>query len=146
MSNPFVKRRGVWFSYEEKNVWLTHPSGWAVNWLRPQWFPRNFNYKIQRLLSNEGFHVKMDEEYFDYLKRGVCKMNKLQKRTVYISITALIFFLVLSLMTHKWRFFLWSLLPVFMVLMTALSTNVNKKSNEKWKDLFNHRTDFCNKD
>lgn len=56
-------------------------------------------------------------------------MNKLQKRTVYISISALIFFLVLSLMTHKWGFFLWSLLPVFIVLMTAFSTNVNKKSN-----------------
>ncbi|QKY71100.1 hypothetical protein [Lentibacillus sp. CBA3610] len=46
-------------------------------------------------------------------------MNKYQERSVYISIVALVFFLVLSLITHKWGFFLWSLMPVFMVLSTA---------------------------
>ncbi|MBS4220224.1 hypothetical protein KHA96_18135 [Bacillus sp. FJAT-49711] len=58
-------------------------------------------------------------------------MNKLQKRTVYISISALIFFLVLSLMTNNWGYFLWSLLPVFMVLMTAFSIKRNKKNKMK---------------
>ncbi|HJF31595.1 MAG TPA: hypothetical protein K8V56_07430 [Sporosarcina psychrophila] len=58
-------------------------------------------------------------------------MNKYQKRTVYISSSALAFFLVLSLMTHNWGFFLWSLLPIFMVLMTVFATKTDKKSNGK---------------
>ncbi|WP_199083974.1 MULTISPECIES: hypothetical protein [unclassified Sporosarcina] len=55
-------------------------------------------------------------------------MNKYQKRTVYISIIALAFFLVLSLLTRQWGFFLWSLLPVFIVLMTTFSTNIDKRN------------------
>jgi len=56
-------------------------------------------------------------------------MNKYQARSVYISIVTLAFFLVLSLMTHRWGFLLWSLLPVFMVLSTAFFTKRNKKNN-----------------
>jgi len=63
--------------------------------------------------------------------KGVCKVNKYQKRSVYISIVVLVFFLVLSLMTHHWGFFLWSLFPVFMVLMTALSTKIARKNIRK---------------
>ncbi|WP_313236229.1 hypothetical protein [Sporosarcina ureae] len=55
-------------------------------------------------------------------------MNKYQKRTVYISIIALAFFLVLSLLTQQWAFFLWCLLLVFMVLMTTFSTNIDKRN------------------
>ncbi|WP_168927228.1 hypothetical protein [Virgibacillus necropolis] len=58
-------------------------------------------------------------------------MNKYQERSVYISAVALAFFLVLSLITHHWGFFLWSLLPVFIGLMPAFSTKIDKKSNEK---------------
>ncbi|MDW0117540.1 hypothetical protein QTL97_11380 [Sporosarcina thermotolerans] len=56
-------------------------------------------------------------------------MKKYQKRSVYISIVALAFFLVLTLITHQWGFFLWSLLPVFMVLMTTFSTKIDNKNN-----------------
>ncbi|MEO4052769.1 hypothetical protein [Solibacillus sp. CAU 1738] len=58
-------------------------------------------------------------------------MKKHQRRFVYISIAALAFFLVLSLVTQNWGFFLWSLLPVFMVLITTFSTMIDKKNNEK---------------
>jgi len=58
-------------------------------------------------------------------------MKKYQKRSVYISIVALAFFLVLSLLTQHWGFFLWSLLPVFMVLMSTFFTKNDKKNNEK---------------
>lgn len=58
-------------------------------------------------------------------------MNKLQKHTVYISIVALAFFLALSLLTKNWGFFLWSLLPIFIVLMTTFSTKFNKSNNGK---------------
>ena len=51
---------------------------------------------------------------------------KYQKRSVYISIVTLAFFLVLSLKTHHWGFFLWSLLPVFIVLMTTFTTKITK--------------------
>ncbi|WP_172371948.1 hypothetical protein [Sporosarcina jiandibaonis] len=56
-------------------------------------------------------------------------MSKYQKRSVYISIVALAFFLVLSLITRNWGFFLWSLLPVFMVLITAFSIKIDNKNN-----------------
>lgn len=56
-------------------------------------------------------------------------MSKYQKRTVSISIATLAFFLVLSVVTYNWGFFLWSLLPVFMVLMTTFATRTNKKDN-----------------
>ncbi|MBY0223853.1 MULTISPECIES: hypothetical protein [Sporosarcina] len=55
-------------------------------------------------------------------------MNNYQKRSVYISIIVLAFFLALSLITHQWGFFLWSLLPVFIVLMTVFSSKINKGS------------------
>ena len=55
-------------------------------------------------------------------------MNKFQKRAVYISIVVLAFFLVLSLVTHHWGFFFWSLLPVFMVLMGAFPNKRNKEN------------------
>ncbi|WP_156890523.1 hypothetical protein [Sporosarcina ureae] len=58
-------------------------------------------------------------------------MKKYQKRTVYISIVALGFFLVLSLLTQQWGFFLWSLLPVFIVLLTTFSTKFDKRDHEK---------------
>ncbi|WP_199203655.1 hypothetical protein [Sporosarcina sp. P34] len=54
-------------------------------------------------------------------------MNQFQKRTVYISIVALAFFLTLSILTQHWGFFLWSLLPVFIVLMTAFSPKKRQK-------------------
>ncbi|WP_156028890.1 hypothetical protein [Sporosarcina sp. D27] len=58
-------------------------------------------------------------------------MSKYKKRTVYISIVTLAFFLTLSLIMQQWRFFLWSLLPVFIVLMTTFFTNFDRKSSEK---------------
>ncbi|WP_199203766.1 hypothetical protein [Sporosarcina sp. P16b] len=58
-------------------------------------------------------------------------MNNYQKRTVYISFVAIAFFLALSLLTQHWGFFLWSLVLVFIVLMTAFSTKFNKRNNGK---------------
>ncbi|WP_194841130.1 hypothetical protein [Sporosarcina cascadiensis] len=58
-------------------------------------------------------------------------MSKYKKRTVYISIVILAFFLTLSLIMQQWGFFLWSLLPVFLVLMTTFSANFDRKSSEK---------------
>ncbi|GKV56181.1 hypothetical protein NCCP2222_21280 [Sporosarcina sp. NCCP-2222] len=58
-------------------------------------------------------------------------MSKYKKRTVYISIVTLAFFLTLSLVLQQWGFFLWSLLPVFIVMMTAFSTNFERKSSEE---------------
>ena len=58
-------------------------------------------------------------------------MNKYQKRTVSISIAALVGFLVLSLLTSNWKFFLWSLLPIFMVLMLSFTAKPEKKSSRK---------------
>ncbi|PID24144.1 hypothetical protein [Sporosarcina sp. P7] len=54
-------------------------------------------------------------------------MNQFQKCTVYISIVAIAFFLALSLLTQHWGFFLWSVLPVFIVLMTAFSKKTTKE-------------------
>ncbi|MFD1445902.1 hypothetical protein [Oceanobacillus profundus] len=58
-------------------------------------------------------------------------MKKYQRRSVYFSIVTLAFFLVLSLMTHRWGFFLWSLLPVFIVLMTTFTPKIDTENNEK---------------
>ncbi|WP_199170098.1 hypothetical protein [Sporosarcina sp. P20a] len=58
-------------------------------------------------------------------------MNTYQKRTVYISIVALAFFFVLSVLTQHWGFFLWSLLPVFIVLMTTFSTKFDKSNKDQ---------------
>src|SRR5699024_4464519 len=48
---------------------------------------------------------------------GSHAMNKYQERTIYISAGVLIFFLLLSIITNKWGFFLWSLPPVFINIM-----------------------------
>ena len=77
----------------------------------------------------EGCVLNLTQNTFNTLKKGVCKMNKYQERSVYTSIVALAFFLVLSLITHHWGFFFWSLLPVFMVLMTAFYTKWDKQNN-----------------
>ncbi|QUW20466.1 hypothetical protein JSQ81_11395 [Sporosarcina sp. Marseille-Q4063] len=55
-------------------------------------------------------------------------MTKYQKTSIFIAITVLIFFLVLSLITNQWGFLLWSFLPVFIVLMTTFSTKIDKKN------------------
>lgn len=57
-------------------------------------------------------------------------MSKGKKRTIYISIVTLAFFLTLSLTMKQWGFFLWSLLPVFIVMMTAFTTSERKSSEE----------------
>ncbi|WP_198160053.1 MULTISPECIES: hypothetical protein [unclassified Sporosarcina] len=58
-------------------------------------------------------------------------MNAYQKRSVYISSAVLAFFLVLSLITSHWGFFLWALLSVFMILMTAFTTKTDKNNDGK---------------
>ena len=65
------------------------------------------------------------------VEEGVYVVSKYKKRTVYISIVTLAFFLTLSLVMQQWGFFLWSLLPVFIVMMTAFSTNFERKSSEE---------------
>ncbi|MFD2043494.1 hypothetical protein ACFSTA_03790 [Ornithinibacillus salinisoli] len=51
-------------------------------------------------------------------------MSRYQKANVLISLFVLLFFLTLSIITSQWGFFLWSLLPIFIVNMTAFT---NKK-------------------
>ena len=46
-------------------------------------------------------------------------MNKLHKYTVIIAFLALVFFLVLSIVTSNWKFFLWSIVPIALSLMTT---------------------------
>lgn len=58
-------------------------------------------------------------------------MNKYRKRTISISIATLVGFLVLSLLTSNWKFFLWSLLPIFMVLMLTFTAKPDKKSSRE---------------
>lgn len=58
-------------------------------------------------------------------------MNKYQKITVYISAVVLVFFLLLSIFTGRWGFFLWSLLPVFMNLSVAFTVKDDKQSRKK---------------
>lgn len=57
-------------------------------------------------------------------------MSKPQRQTIYIGIIALVFFLILSLVTHQWGFFLWSLLPVFMVISAVMTNKHFKKVND----------------
>ncbi|GEN83905.1 hypothetical protein SLU01_22170 [Sporosarcina luteola] len=59
---------------------------------------------------------------------GVSNLNKYQKVSVYASFAVLVFFLVLSLVTDHWGFFLWSLLPIFMVLMTTFTIKTDKNN------------------
>lgn len=56
-------------------------------------------------------------------------MNKYQKISIYTSIVILALFLVLSLVTQNWRFLLWSLIPVFLVLMTTFLSKNGKQDN-----------------
>jgi len=58
-------------------------------------------------------------------------MNKYLKRLVCISVIVLAFFLVLSLITNKWGFFFWSLLYVFMVLMTGFFTEKYRENKNE---------------
>ncbi|GIO23769.1 hypothetical protein [Oceanobacillus sp. J11TS1] len=53
-------------------------------------------------------------------------MNKYQERVIYISAGALVFFLVLSLITNNLGFFLMSLFPVFFNVMIAFFAKNNK--------------------
>ncbi|MBP1915134.1 uncharacterized protein (DUF58 family) [Lederbergia galactosidilyticus] len=55
-------------------------------------------------------------------------VNKNRKIALYVSVIILVF-LVLSLITQNWNFLLWSLLPVFMVLMISFSSKMDKKNN-----------------
>ncbi|WP_199876672.1 hypothetical protein [Planococcus massiliensis] len=54
-------------------------------------------------------------------------MKKSQKIAIYISILAIVFFFALSAMTRNWGFFLWSLFPVFLILMTTIFIKPNKR-------------------
>ncbi|MGG4043077.1 hypothetical protein [Bacillus smithii] len=56
-------------------------------------------------------------------------MNKYQKISISVMIGFPIFFLVVSLFTGKWGFFLWSLAPSFISGMTGLVAfkNANKQ-------------------
>jgi len=68
---------------------------------------------------------------------GSHAMNKYQERTIYISAGVLIFFLLLSIITNKWGFFLWSLPPVFINIMMAFFVKETKhiqKFNQKYTD------------
>lgn len=56
-------------------------------------------------------------------------MNKYQKVSIYTSIVILALFLVLSLVTQNWKFLLWSLIPVFLVLMTTFLSKNSKQDN-----------------
>ena len=58
-------------------------------------------------------------------------MSKYQQRSVYIALVVLIFFLVLSFITHNWGFVLWSLIPVFLVFMLAFAPKTDKENNGK---------------
>lgn len=62
-------------------------------------------------------------------ERGVCQLNLYQKRTVYISIITLVFFFVLSVVSHNWGFFLWSIFSVYLVLMAVFSAKTNKQDH-----------------
>jgi len=57
-------------------------------------------------------------------------VSKYQKRTIYIVLTALVFFLTLSIVTNQWEFFLWSLLPLVMVTSAAFTSKYYKKTND----------------
>ncbi|WP_158232978.1 MULTISPECIES: hypothetical protein [unclassified Sporosarcina] len=54
-------------------------------------------------------------------------MKKLQRHAVIIAILALMFFLVLSLVTSNWKFLLWSIVPIFLSLMTAFLAKANAR-------------------
>lgn len=57
-------------------------------------------------------------------------MSKPQRQTLYIGIITLVFFLILSLATDQWGFFLWSLLMVFIVLSAVMTNKHFKKTND----------------
>jgi len=57
-------------------------------------------------------------------------MSKQQTLTIYIGIIALVFFLILSLVTKEWGFFLWSLFLVPLICSATLTNKHFKKSNQ----------------
>lgn len=57
-------------------------------------------------------------------------MSKSQIRMIYIGIIALVFFLVLSLVTHQWGFFLWGLLLVPLISFATLTNKHFKKPKD----------------
>ncbi|MBB4823497.1 hypothetical protein HNO89_000717 [Sporosarcina luteola] len=85
------------------------------------------------LVVMSGWHVGLNhyrkQVVLMNIEEGVYEVSKYKKRTLNISIVTLAFFLTLSLIMQQWGFFLWSLLPVFIVLMTTFSTNFNRKSS-----------------
>ncbi|MBA2871026.1 putative membrane protein [Anoxybacillus calidus] len=56
-------------------------------------------------------------------------MNKYQKISIGVMIGFPIFFLVVSLFTGKWGFFLWSLAPSFISGMTGFFASKNTNRN-----------------
>ncbi|WP_157111216.1 MULTISPECIES: hypothetical protein [Sporosarcina] len=54
-------------------------------------------------------------------------MKEIQKHAVIIAILAFMFFLVLSLVTSNWKFLLWSIVPIFLSLMTAFFAKSNAR-------------------
>lgn len=62
-------------------------------------------------------------------------MSKYQERTIYISSGVLIFFLLLSLMTDQWGFFILSLPPVYIIVMFAFLSKKTRKYNDSSKDI-----------
>lgn len=62
-------------------------------------------------------------------------MNKYQERMIYIAVGILVFFLILSLITSRWGFLLWSLPPLLINLIFSFYEKNNKflqKFNEKY--------------
>ncbi|MCM3742230.1 hypothetical protein M3210_18505 [Oceanobacillus luteolus] len=53
-------------------------------------------------------------------------MDKKMKFAIYLAIVVLTFFLIVSLITERWGFFIWSLLPVFMSTMITFTQKAEK--------------------
>ncbi len=53
-------------------------------------------------------------------------MNKYRKNSISMSVVILVLFLVLSIVTKNWLFFLWSLIPAFLVMMTTFFIKKDK--------------------
>ncbi|BDG48954.1 MULTISPECIES: hypothetical protein [Parageobacillus] len=58
-------------------------------------------------------------------------MNKYQKISIFVMIGFPLFFLIVSLITGKWGFFFWSLLPSFISGITGLIALRNSNMNLK---------------
>lgn len=57
-------------------------------------------------------------------------MSKPQRQTIYIGNITLVFFLILSLATHQWGFFLWSLLLVSLVSSATITNKHFRETND----------------